>query len=311
MMKRLRLIVAALCLLAANVIPVAASEGTDLPKVIDDAGILSDYDEAQLSSQIDELIQQYQIDIVLMTENRRQEGTAQAEADLQYVNRGYGIGEGKDGIMFLLDMGSREWAISTNGAAMTMFSDYDLSALGDHAASGYFSSDQYYQGFQSYLKELNKTLERNLNPQKEENKLGDALASAIADGQKEAESKQEEKAEETAEETDAKPKEPKGPKGPEDYIIPALVCGLILTILYMASLKSGMKTANMQKDAQGYQRGDAASQIRKRDIFLTSSITKKPIEQKQDNRQNYGSRNKTTLHKDKHGNMHGGASGKF
>ena len=154
-MKRLRLIVAALCLLAANVIPVAASEGTDLPKVIDDAGILSDYDEAQLSSQIDELIQQYQIDIVLMTENRRQEGTAQAEADLQYVNRGYGIGEGKDGIMFLLDMGSREWAISTNGAAMTMFSDYDLSALGDHAASGYFSSDQYYQGFQSYLKKIN------------------------------------------------------------------------------------------------------------------------------------------------------------
>lgn len=134
---------------------------------------------------------------------------------------------------------------------MTMFSDYDLSALGDHAASGYFSSDQYYQGFNPYLKELNKTLERNLNPQKEENKLGDALASAIADGQKEAESKQEEKAEETAEETDAKPKEP---KGPEDYIIPALVCGLILTILYMASLKSGMKTANMQKDAQGYQR---------------------------------------------------------
>ena len=40
MMKRLRLIVAALCLLAANVIPVAASEGTDLPKVIDDAGIM-------------------------------------------------------------------------------------------------------------------------------------------------------------------------------------------------------------------------------------------------------------------------------
>ena len=205
------------------------------------------------------MTQQYQIDIVLMTENRRQEGTAQAEADMQYVNRGYGIGEGKDGILFLLDMGSREWAISTNGAAMTMFSDYDLSALGDHAASGYFSSDQYYQGFQSYLK-------------------------------------------------DAKPKEP---KGPEDYIIPALVCGLILTILYMASLKSGMKTANMQKDAQDYQRGDAATQIRKRDIFLTSSITKKPIEQKQDNRQHYGSHNRTTLHKDKHGNMHGGASGKF
>lgn len=307
-MKRLRLIAAALCLLAANVIPVAASEGTDLPKVIDDAGILSDYDETRLSSQIDEMTQQYQIDIVLMTENRRQEGTAQAEADMQYVNRGYGIGEGKDGILFLLDMGSREWAISTNGAAMTMFSDYDLSALGDHAATGYFSSDQYYQGFQSYLKELDKTLERNLNPQKEENELGNALASAIADGQKEAESKEEEKAEEKAEETDAKPKEP---KGPEDYIIPALVCGLILTILYMASLKSGMKTANMQKDAQDYQRGDAATQIRKRDIFLTSSITKKPIEQKQDNRQHYGSHNRTTLHKDKHGNMHGGASGKF
>ena len=139
--------------------------------------------------------------------------------------------------------------------------------MGDHAASGYFSSDQYYQGFQSYLKELDKTLERNLNPQKEENELGNALASAIADGQKEAESKEEEKAEEKAEETDAKPKEP---KGPEDYIIPALVCGLILTILYMASLKSGMKTANMQKDAQDYQRGDAATQIRKRDIFPVS-----------------------------------------
>ena len=104
--------------------------------------------------------------------------------------------------------------------------------MGDHAASGYFSSDQYYQGFQSYLKELDKTLERNLNPQKEENELGNALASAIADGQKEAESKEEEKAEEKAEETDAKPKEP---KGPEDYIIPALVCGLILTCLLYTS----------------------------------------------------------------------------
>ena len=105
-MKRLRLIAAALCLLAANVIPVAASEGTDLPKVIDDAEILSDYDETRLSSQIDEMTQQYQIDIVLMTENRRQEGTAQAEADMQYVNRGYGIGEGKDGILFLPGMGN-------------------------------------------------------------------------------------------------------------------------------------------------------------------------------------------------------------
>ena len=94
--------------------------------------------------------------------------------DMQYVNRGYGIGESKDGILFLLDMGSREWAISTNGAAMTMFSDYDLTALGDHAASGYFSSDQYYEGFRSYLKELDKTLDRNLNPQQEESELGKA-----------------------------------------------------------------------------------------------------------------------------------------
>lgn len=308
-MKRLRYIAAVICLLALNVIPVTASEGTDLPKVIDDAGILATYEETQLSGQVEEMREKYQIDIVLMTENQRSEGTAQAEADMQYVNRGYGIGESKDGILFLLDMGSREWAISTNGAAMTMFSDYDLSALGDHAATGYFSSDQYYEGFRSYLKELDKTLDRNLNPQQKESELGKALASSIADGQKAAEGKQEEKAKE-AKETNTKPKEP---KGPEDYIIPALVCGLILTIIYMASLKAGMKTANMQKDAQGYQRGDAAAQIRKRDIFLTSSITKKPVSQKQNqnNRQEYGSRNKTTLHRDKDGNLHGGASGKF
>lgn len=99
--------------------------------------------------------------------------------------------------------------------------------------------------------------------------------------------------------TVSKPKaaEEKKPPSPSDYIITALVVGLILTVIYMARLKKQMKTANKQKNADVYRRNDQAIHIDKKDILLTSRVTRKPL-----------SGNPTHI---RNGERHGGSTGTF
>ena len=55
--------------------------------------------------------------------------TATEYADDAFDYDGYGLGEDKAGILFLVDMGDRNWATSTHGYAITAFTDAGLSYI--------------------------------------------------------------------------------------------------------------------------------------------------------------------------------------
>lgn len=323
-MKKIRFMAALLCLFLVNVIPVSASEEVSLPKVVDNAELLSDAEEAELTKLTNDIAAVYQFDVVLVTENERQEADIQAEADMLFDSNGYGIGDKKDGVLFVLDMKNREWAISTHGDAITLFSDYDLNSLGQTAAQSYFANGQYRDGFITYVAGIVHICEEKLNSQVDGQSAGDESTEAnAADGS--AEPNAADKVEKNqpsnsgtagGNQTQEKVKTPSEPKTPVDYIASALVCGLIITIICMKVMKSRMKTAYKQMNANVYQNKDASLQIRKNEVFLTSSITKVPVKQKDPDPPRHPdpqrhSRTTTTVHTSDNGERHGGASGKF
>lgn len=290
-MKKIRFIAALLCLLMINITPVFATEVTVPPKVIDEAELMTEAEEQKLSEKIDKIADAYQIDIIVVTKYDKNASTIQEEADLTFDNGGYGIGSSRAGILFLVSKNSREWAISTSGDAIGLFSDYDLNRLGSKTASNYFSSEDYYQGFDFYLSLLDKNLKRALNTDS-----SSGNSTVMTDGN-----------DNNAQTTESASHDSKSSSGSK--VLPALIIGLIITAISMSIMSSGMKTANMQSNANAYKQPDAASRIKRKDVFLTTNISKRVIPK--DPPKNTASKTQTSVHRSSSGRTHGGSSGSF
>lgn len=278
-MKKIRFIAALLCMFLVNVIPVSANEEAGLPKVIDDAELLSDAEEAELTEQINTIITQYQIDVVLAVENQMQEAEIEAEAERLYKDGGYGIGENKDGTIFLIDMNSGRCQISQFGNINTYLQTEDLSPLLRSVVQNYFNVGQYGAGFQSYLEGISQLYEKKPDTQPAGQNAGDGNTDA-----NEADELQKNQSPNngtvTGNQTQEGSKTISKPKTPVSYIIPALICGLIISFICMLVMRSGMSTAYKQKGADVYRNADASLQIQKDEVYLTSSVTTKPLKKK-------------------------------
>lgn len=109
-MKRLLSVFICILLICVFTFTVSAE---DLPKVIDNAGLLTSSEEDELSSKLDKLSEELSCDIFVVTEDDVN-GYWEYYAESLFEN-GYGQGEDNDGILLLVDMGEREWHIMGKG----------------------------------------------------------------------------------------------------------------------------------------------------------------------------------------------------
>lgn len=123
------------------------------PKIVDDADLLSSYEEQLLEEKAQQLVDQYQMDVVIVTVWSLDGKSAQAYADDYFDYNGYGIGSNYSGVLFLLSMEYRDWAISTCGDTINVLTDHNIDSLFDSCRS-YLANDKYYQAFDCYLDEL-------------------------------------------------------------------------------------------------------------------------------------------------------------
>lgn len=135
--------------LLALILPVFGS----LPKVVDDAGLLTQQEILSLESKIAALEAEYAMDVVILTVPTLDGRTAKEYADSYYDTMGYA----GDGILFLLAMNEREWYISTCGNAISLISDGEIDDLGEAALPGLKGGD-YYDAFMSWLDALPQVL---------------------------------------------------------------------------------------------------------------------------------------------------------
>lgn len=137
--------------------PVAAAPD----RLVDDADLLSMSEEQQIRTQLDDVSWQYDVDIVIVTVNSTDGKSPQAYADDFFDYSGYSA----NGVLLLVDMGGRNWWISTTGSCISTFSGNRIDRLGDRVAAKLSNGDyseacrEFIDGCESYLSGAGDTAE--------------------------------------------------------------------------------------------------------------------------------------------------------
>lgn len=88
-------------------------------------------EETELLSKLDEISERQKCDVAVVTVEGLEGKTPEAYADDFYDYNGYGYGEERDGIIFLISMEERKWQISTCGFGITAFTDAGQEYMAD------------------------------------------------------------------------------------------------------------------------------------------------------------------------------------
>ena len=123
MKKRLVCFFCFLCIWLSISTPVFAADS--VPRLVDEADCLTDSEEKNVLSLLDEISTRQQMDLVIVTVPSLGGKTSEAYADDFYDYNGYS----KDGILLLVAVESRDWAISTSGYGIKALTDYGLKHI--------------------------------------------------------------------------------------------------------------------------------------------------------------------------------------
>lgn len=160
MKKRITAIVFACVLVLVSALPAFAvpappysgtvADERAYPLLVDDADILSDYDEQRLLTKLESISTKWDMDVAIVTIENLDSRDIEAYTDDFYDYYGYGRGDNHDGIMFLISMGDRKWHITTTGSAINIFTDagqnYIMSTVQPKLSAG-----TYYDAFDSFI----------------------------------------------------------------------------------------------------------------------------------------------------------------
>ena len=117
-----------------------------LPQLVDDAGLLDSSEEEELESELDEISERQQFDVVVVTVNSLEGKTPQDYADDFYDYNGYGYGSDHDGVLLLVSMEDRDWYMSTTGYGITAITDAGREYISDQFVP-YLSDGEYLEAF--------------------------------------------------------------------------------------------------------------------------------------------------------------------
>ncbi len=257
-----------LALILCFPLPVSADT---LPRVNDEAELMTVDEEALLEERIAAIGKVYQFDVVIVTEDSFYGKSATAFVDDYFDDNGYGYGSRNDGILFAIAMDEQVWAFSTTGRGIDLFSDPTLSNMEDEVIP-HLSSGDYVGAFSTYVSFVE-----------------DVLESAEADGVTGNGVYQ------------SKKKLVFSPGALFMSAVAAFAVGLIVALI----LKGKLKTARPQPFAGSYVRQGSFSLRRRRDIFLYSHTSRTAIPK------NTSPGGGSRTHTGSSGVRHGGSSGRF
>ena len=238
----------------------------------DEAGLLSDDEADSLLAQLDEISERQNCDVIVVTVASLDGKTAESYADDYFDFNGYGLGQDRDGILLLLSMEDRDWAISTHGFAITAFTDAGQSYMTDHFLS-YISDGEYAQGFQKYAE------------------LCDQFLTQAKEGE--------------PYDTDNLP------KGSVAFVwLPIdIVIGCIIAFFRAQGKKKRLKTVRKKVSARDYIVQGSLKARTNREILLNSVVSSRDISSSDNGSSDSGGGSST--HTSSSGETHGGSSGKF
>ena len=120
-------------------------------KIYDNADVLNDSEESSLKELIDGYINEYNMDMVLVTENSHNKKSTKEYAQDFYDYNGFGIGKTKDGVIFVIDFtfGYTDIYMVTTGQAILVYDDGRINNILDNVALK--KDDGYFSMFEEFL----------------------------------------------------------------------------------------------------------------------------------------------------------------
>ena len=278
-MNKIKLIAASLCtsaliggvpLLAT---PVLAEESSKVSKdyVVDNADLLTQTEENELSEKLQNISDELQFDVVVVTTNSTGSKTATEYADDYFDYNDYGRGSNNDGALFLVDMGDRKWAISTSGYGIEAIVDSALDDMEEEIVP-YLKSGDYDGAFNEFA-DLTYDI---VNDAKNGKSYSNSTTSTT-----------------------------KNHKDIGTNLIVAFSIGAGISLIIILVYRSKLKPVKFQKEAKEYIVPGSFNLRRSDDVFLYFNITKVPIPKNND------SDDSGSFHSSSSGCSHGGSSGSF
>ncbi|MBQ9946404.1 MAG: TPM domain-containing protein [Clostridia bacterium] len=276
------------------------SGGERTSLLYDLANIINDADEPEILTKLEEISASYECEIAILTVYGTEGKDITAFADDYYDYNGFGYGENDDGLILVVDMAERNYAISTYGTAIEIFNDHNLNYLENNFLS-YLSDGDYYQAavsftsccgsvladYENYLNSGNNDTYYNEEPFDDE---------YYNDYYSDYEDKY------TPDFFNIK------------WFLVAIVIGVIIAFIYTASLKSQLKTVRSKASAKDYVIPGSLHLTQQRDVFMYSNVKKIPKPKENSSK---GSRGGTSFgggsstHRSSSGRSHGGSRGSF
>lgn len=129
---------------------ISAGAVSDFPRVLDEADLLSQSEEDSLLGKLDDISEEYECDVVVVTlDDLDGYYSAQSAADDIFDYQGYGYGSRDSGILLLISIEGGDWAISTYGKGIDVFTDKRLNHM-KNEFKPYLKNNEFYDAFDCF-----------------------------------------------------------------------------------------------------------------------------------------------------------------
>ena len=210
----------------------AFAEG--LPRLVDNADLLTASEEAQLLTRLNGLSEKHGTDIVVVTVEDIGFQSPMDFADDFYDNHGYR----PDGVLLLISMEERDWWISTAGYGITAFTDAGIEYLGEQFVPE-LSDENYAEAFGIFADQCDAFLTQAAT--------GDPFDSHNL---------------------------PKDPFNWALNLVIALAIGFVLAFIITAVMKSSLRSVRSQPAAANYVRPGSMKLTASREFFLYRHVSR-------------------------------------
>ncbi len=238
MKKRIFALLMTLVLCLSFALPASATK-VEKRHMADNAELLTDSQRQQLQDTLRQLSAKHKMDIVIVTVDSLEGKSPTSYADDYFDYNGYGWGDRFSGILLLISTEDRDWAISTCGYAMEVFTDDGLDYIAGKIIPA-LSDGDYADAFAEFAS------------------LCDTFLVQASTGE--------------PFDNNTLPKEPFSLL----WIPGSLVIGLVIGWIVVAILKNQLKSVRSQSAARDYLRQGSLQLRVCSDLFLYRTVRKTP-----------------------------------
>ena len=231
MKRKLFTLMLILCLVAGLGLTAYASSN----HLVDDAGLLTDTEAANLEAKLSQISDRHNVDIVIVAVDSTDGKSPMDFADDYYDYNGYRA----DGILLLVSMEDSDWWVSTTGYGITAITDAGLDYMSDRFVP-YLSDGEFAQAFEKFADLCDEFITQA--------KTGDPYDSHNL---------------------------PKEPFSLVTNLLIALGIGLVAAWIVTGSMKAKLKTVRQQAKADDYIASGSLQLTHSRDLFLYTHLDRR------------------------------------